>query len=512
MIHFLHYIMRNAIFLFKVIFLVAFFGHSQSSMRRYYSDEGSISNDLVVTKDNGYAVVGYSNFYFNTNIQRPFILKVDSIGQTLWQRHFTDFLSESSFNRVIELPDSSIVIAGQTNNQLQVTNSALVLRLDIDGNLIWKKKIDFNGVQCSVKEVLFCADSTIIVAGVAGDYSFWINLDLSGNKISGYKVDLNNSQINTDFSIKTVVKGDRNVKYFAGKLNDDGFLFMLDSSNSFVWFKRISLTNYSLKFTDLFVENDGLLIRTDGSGCDIIKTDFNGNPLWAKQVTDGNASFDMEDRKMLRLTDGNYLVYSADMALGKLVALNTFGEPFLGLSMIGKLRAVRQDKEGRILMLINGPGIGVRSFLSQQHFVVEKIDSLKNAGTNCSWIAPYSNILRMIQSFDETLVLSDSIQINDATMDLINYSLYEDNACIDLISNSEEKNSEEIVLIQNPVNETIKITSLIDECNIFITDFLGNTVYNTIISGERNIIDISNLADGVYFLNFGNSKTKFLKN
>lgn len=496
------------------IILISFYifqalGQQDQSTRRYFTTSQTTSVDLAATFDNGYALVGYSGDV-SSNYRIPFVLMADSLGQTIWQRHYSDYTNGSQFNRIIQLPDSSLVVVGNIKNQPQNAKGAAVFRLDKNGNEIWKKSIELAGFDCVANDVIFCSDSSLLVAGSSGNGSFLFKLDLNGNEITRRKFHLFNNPSNLPLSISAIKEGPNNIIYFTGTHNNEGLLFALHSMDSLVFFKRYSNSDI-ISFSDLYIENDGIIIRDDASSCDLIKTDLNGNVVWAKNYT-SEYDWYQGTRKMLRLQNGNFLIYSSDMAMGSIVSVDNVGEPDFGVMAFGRVKTVRQREDGGLYVLINGPGYGIKSLITREHFAVNQLDSLTATNSNCFWIGGYNNTTLTIQSVDDSLIVTDSIQINDAIMELFTMNLFEDNACVDFIGGIEEDNRESILIMPNPANDEIRFEKLESQTNVTVYDTEGRLMFFLEISPAKNSINISELKSGVYLMHLNNGIYRFVKN
>ena len=83
--------------------------------------------------------------------------------------------------------------------------------------------------------------------------------------------------------------------------------------------------------------------------------------------------------------------------------------------------------------------------------------------------------------------------------------------CDYLIVSINESNSEVFSVYPNPSCETIQIKNLTVEKTFTISDFKGEKVIEKKIIPNHNYIDISELKNGIYLLNIGNQKIKFIK-
>ncbi len=78
-------------------------------------------------------------------------------------------------------------------------------------------------------------------------------------------------------------------------------------------------------------------------------------------------------------------------------------------------------------------------------------------------------------------------------------SLYEDSSLI----LTENKVVENILLFPNPANDIIKISNLgfVNLISFAIIDIMGNQILKANINNSANVIDVSQIANGIYFIN-----------
>jgi hypothetical protein len=99
-----------------------------------YSDNGYAS---VATSDGGFAAVG-STFSYGAGGYDVYLLKLDSLGDTLWTRTFGDTATE--YGRDLQVtPDGGFIIVGSTTSRGHGKEDVYVVRTDSYGTLLWSK-------------------------------------------------------------------------------------------------------------------------------------------------------------------------------------------------------------------------------------------------------------------------------------------------------------------------------------------------------------------------------------
>ena len=106
-----------------------------------------VGKDIKKLKNDDFIITGYSSngiYPFHT-----FLMKISSEGDELWQRVY--IMGESSEGRsVSELTDGGYIITGATRlSRFSDNRSSMVLRTDVDGNVVWYKSYSFGSNEAN---------------------------------------------------------------------------------------------------------------------------------------------------------------------------------------------------------------------------------------------------------------------------------------------------------------------------------------------------------------------------
>jgi len=143
----------NSFFVLWLINSFSFLSYSQQQdvhTKRFYESNSHLNvRDIQITKDNGFVVVGNAQILFGQqNYNGSFIFYNDSSANISsnyhWEKVYTTFgnVEDFSFEKVQELPDSSLIVAGKMFNLISNTYGGALLRMDRNGNEIWKKSLE----------------------------------------------------------------------------------------------------------------------------------------------------------------------------------------------------------------------------------------------------------------------------------------------------------------------------------------------------------------------------------
>jgi Secretion system C-terminal sorting domain len=132
-------------------------------------DVGSISQ----TQDGGY-IFGGGLKAVADGYRRPYAIRLDSLGDTLWTSQFTPltgFTPYGYFNKILELPDGSFIGTGfeyYTDSVVIARYHGLIIKMDANGNKLWHKEYNLlngSGSDHYLKDIRPTSDGGFICAG-----------------------------------------------------------------------------------------------------------------------------------------------------------------------------------------------------------------------------------------------------------------------------------------------------------------------------------------------------------
>jgi len=220
---------------------------------------GSYGYDIIETKDDAYILTGIvidSTTFMNKTI----VMKIDSVGNTLWQLSDTGLHRATGFS-IAEDEDGNYLAFGYTTDSLSSESLMYLIKIDSTGNIIWSKNYTWTGGNgyTSGNDVIsehnghYFLFGTGMDAGTTTGEMLLIQTDTAGN------VQWSNSYPNN---------------------LAEGYAFDLTNDNGFIMSGRTYNGN-----TDIF------LVKADSSGTEQWSTTFGGGgqdfPHSIKQTTDG---------------------------------------------------------------------------------------------------------------------------------------------------------------------------------------------------------------------------------
>jgi hypothetical protein len=154
--------------------------------KTYEGPVGSGANSLLLTRDGGYAVVGQavldSEGVAGLYMSDVFLLKLNYRGSLEWKRTYSRSWSDKGID-IAELSDGNYVVAGETSESKGIHTKPWIFKIDKLGELQWER---FFKTRDTIRSLGATLDGGLIVAGghwrTGNDKDSWIaKLDTSGN-------------------------------------------------------------------------------------------------------------------------------------------------------------------------------------------------------------------------------------------------------------------------------------------------------------------------------------------
>ncbi|MBT5100051.1 MAG: hypothetical protein HOM26_06280 [Polaribacter sp.] len=333
-----------------------------TTIKNYGGSKNDVANAVVKTQDGGAAVLGYTQS-INGDISDKtvedfdfWILKLDAENNIQWSKTFGG-LEDDRGNDILQTKDGGFAILGySTSSNLDVPGNAgsqdfWMIKLDANGTISWSKTFGYLGADFGTT-LLQTADNSYLITGV---------LDVTA---SGGQGNSRNSQRHAGgdiWAIKLSENGDLQwSKYFGGSFTDAPFGIVETEDHNFIiagssdsadvdisnnngsydfWVLKIT-SNGSLLWERSFggseidearaitATNDGnFIIVGDTRSADkdvsnnhgaadvwIIKMNTDGNLIWEKTI--GGSSFDVA-RSVARAQDNGFIISGSSRSLNE---------------------------------------------------------------------------------------------------------------------------------------------------------------------------------------------------
>jgi len=473
---------------------------------------------LIPTWDNGALNFGDS---YTTN----YISKLDSTGNIKWTRSYNfDFVnSTTTFIDGVRNRDSTNTVVGvvYTNNSF-ANGYVFCLKLKSNGDTLWCRKLMHSSFASLIPYSLCQTnDSGFVICGQASGStvsSFVAKLSKTG-ALTWMKTLSSSFLSNAAYSIKQTTDSGYVMTGEIQNSSSDQSIFCskLDKQGNLIWHKRYSESNtqnYSSGY-DITVETDGylMLAHTNSNLGSLVKIDFSGSILWAKQYNNAYASIidqtQFPGRSLtLRKTTGHgrLITYKTNDFEGTALMTDTLGNFKWGaFTYLSSLDMV-QLKNKSFVLIGNPPAIveRVSSPGSYGDLGIIVSDSL---GTNSYTCYSQKNLTAStftlsITSMSSSLTAGGTLSAMHPTLGVI--SLSTTLGCVDLPNGIEKYSMLNMRISPNPSNGKIIVQSdyLKNQALHFeVRDVTGRTLMlGQLEAGtEKSEMDLQSLNNGVYF-------------
>jgi hypothetical protein len=191
-----------------------------------FSSHGDVERFTSVypTQDKGYILGGLRRHFvpgpYNNNYD-PFIVKVDSLGVKEWDYiHDTPYDDQTAY--VIQTKDLNYVFGASNSSPNTPLSRASISKVDFNGNLLWLKEFGSYSHNHSFLSVYELTDSSLICAGVRDDsiYNFGllVKTNPSGDSIFSATYENDPNGINNQNTLFDVIPTDNGDLIAAGEV------------------------------------------------------------------------------------------------------------------------------------------------------------------------------------------------------------------------------------------------------------------------------------------------------
>lgn len=444
---------------------------SETFFTHFGTTEDEIGNCIIESYTSTYLIVGQTtrNIFSQNDV---LITRIDSMGVPIWQNTIGGESNDVG-KSLIELQDSSIIFVGYTASEGNGGYDALIVRLDKNGNLIWKKT--YGGLDWDFANSIVKSDnSSFVICGTSFNGSrgktdgFIIKYDIQGNiiwkKILGGKRDdklnkiirLKNTELAAIGTTMSYGLGDTLGNIWLIKVNSFGDSIIsttygsigLDVGNSIIEDKNNNLLLVGGTYRNIGQKEDVC----------IIKVNSNLIPLWEKIYGLSDANEEALD------------VLNSNSSLGEtLVLYGTYEQAGFGLN----LKNILINNSGDYVA--GGSFGGAKDDLGHAMTTTKRDKGYIACGYTESYGAKMKDVF--VVKYDSTMFIGPLfLDINEFTIDKEDLLIYPT-----IVMDNK-------IYIENLKNTDVQVTnlygsSIVDFSIIKIGDFLFEIVFPKEIHG-----------------------------
>ena len=416
-----------------------------------------VANSVALSADGGFVVAGAANSFSGTIFNDVYLAKTDMNGSTLWTKTYGGADTDEGY-LIEQTKDGGFIIVGTTESFGGGSGDAYLLRTDSDGGLLWTKTYGGTGYDVATS-LAQTTDGGFVLSGTS---------DSHGNNFDVYL-------IRTDMNGDTLW-----TKCYGGSNTDEGTSILLDPNGDCV------VAGYTTSF---------------GGGGDtyLLKTDQNGTLLWSK--TFGGSGYEI-GYDIHRLSVGGYMIAGTTASFGAgnkdayLLKTNSDGNPVWAKTFGGTNNefcySFRHCSDNGYVL--SGYTKSFGSFGEDAYLV--KIDSLGTSGCNESTInfLPTAAATSVIAT--ATKVFSGGVVNNPPSAIGSGGTV---NTICGLVSVEENMHGSEAIAYPNPCNGRFEILGTNPAERIIGADVYNSAGEKVFTSNTSLTMEICGRAPGLYF-------------
>jgi len=498
-----------------------------------YTATGCITCHRIASVKMNDTLYIFGTFHY-TDRMNPFLIAVDSSLNIKWYKAFSHNLDNLAIDKMVKINDSLIAISGghtRGGSQCPNRNCTFFGIFNIKTqNFVWAKyrQTANGGWHLSATAIDFDGNNLVIGAqsAINNGGSWLLKVDLNGDILWQKIIDIGGAE----YSVMDVVFDGTNYVYLIRNTSGENpTLVKFDLNGNLIWAKNYDFGAYDYAYK-LLKDIDGYVVVgfrcTDSGNCStlnndnilIFKTNFNGNIIWSKLYSSSVAGWSSEDRAYdIALDyDGNYLisgfvrassnssypiVLKVNRSNGNLIWSRIWNTPPPNTSS-NEAKGVISIGQGKFYLLtFIGSGTDASG-----GFAIIREDTARVDSSCTSIITSPISVSSITPS-----VTNLNVNINNASYSLYNFSLIPYSPSINQtptceitpISNYEFYKSCSFEIRANRGYIDIKLRG---RNNVIVYDIIGNVIYSEFFEGERRI----RVKDGIYIIKVGNERVKMV--
>lgn len=284
--------------------------------RTYGGSDDDYGRSVQQTSDGGYIVGGWTES-FGAGYEDTYLVKTDSLGNTLWERTYGGFNADAG-NCVVQTMDGGYIVAGWTESFGAGYEDVFVVRTDSLGDTLWQRAYGGGDTDVGIS-IQQTTDGGYIVVG--GTWSFGpgyedvylLRIDSLGDTV--WTETYGDSALDGGRSVRQTADGGYVVagwteSYGAGFM--DVYLVKTDSLGNMLWDATCGGDNEDYGFSIQQTQDGGYIVagvtRSLGAGGEdfyLVKTDSLGTIIWEETY---GGIYDDRAYAVQQTVDGGYVV------------------------------------------------------------------------------------------------------------------------------------------------------------------------------------------------------------
>lgn len=361
--------------------LLYFHSSAQEYVKVYYDGGNSLFGQAISDHD-GNGVVLAAKVW-----EDALLFRVDDAGEIIWKKRWenpVNLYPRFNFFQVLPVADSNFLVVGQMANDSMSKLNCLVMKIDADGNLLWKRSFD-NGqnMSCDRARAVQTLDSS-------GYLICWGTIS-EGNSFSALTLDANGNTLwarsysqNLPSGVSSVQILNDSTYLVAGNLSEasspyySGMLTAVAENGDVRWSRKYT----GLFFDDLLVRDSSLALSgrnlLDGSQYFYSFGSREGTLDWNRSpgLISGSGSTLDKHSQLLALDSGDIILYaSQDLWSGMAFQIDATGTIVNSINPDPIMTDMMKTRDNGVLFMGQGPLYGIKQVMWPDHIGTVRTDS-----------------------------------------------------------------------------------------------------------------------------------------
>lgn len=272
----------------------------------YGTSNDEMGYSIQIVRDNGFIISGWVTY--PDSRKDVLLIRVDSLGDTLWTRYFGDSLSDEYAKSVDTTYNNGFIVFCDSANYIWM------LKINSSGDTEWAKLYQPDEPymnNCNICDGQTTSDNGYIVAGNwmwTNEINFYIKTDCYGDKM------WTNSSVIDEGSTNAVIETYDNCYAFVGFKQVGppqifgAVLAKVDSLGNNIFVNLYIDDSFPQQFRDIDNTSDSgfaIIGSKSGYGSFLVKTDFTGTIEWERIFNSGEIS---SVRSIKQTNDNGYII------------------------------------------------------------------------------------------------------------------------------------------------------------------------------------------------------------
>jgi uncharacterized protein YunC (DUF1805 family) len=484
----------------KLLFILSFLGigftsYAQVVFNKVYDFNNNYdgATEIIETSDGNYLFVGASNF----SPYRNLIVKLTQQGDTIWSKKYDLSIGGDNATSVIELVSGDYVLCGTLHDTATVTANAYLMKINAQGDSLWMEQ--YGGVDNDWSQsIAQTHDGGFVVTGRIIDINppnytdAWVfKTDSLGNMLWEKQFDAHGLD---DLFEKVIITPDSGI-VCAGvtvlnTVTGKDFVVKLNQQGDTVWIKEFGGMECGGTFDlNLTADNGfvgcGAICVNGAQRASVYRLDSLGDLIWHKDFAPLPSQYlNYSFSAVHELPNGNFMAAGADFDLALTVP---------GVDHTTRIRLFEMNSIGDSLWSQQYSHYGG----SSDDYLFDMKPTVDGGYIMCGYI-----INNTLPQLNDVLVIKvDSNGCDDIP------------SCITGVEEDFKFNTQSLKFLMYP-NPTTGVVSFeydvleLGTVSIAVYNILGEQVVSNKINEKS--VDLSNLKNGVYFINFTSSDSQII--